>query len=285
MCKVNGTMKSPEGMFPVVIELHGFDPVPGTEGGGRQWQVAYHQTGYVARNLVRLTPYGWYLNQLDSAGGEYGRRFIVACGANPVQRVAAFREYVRPDDPTLRPLSPATSAALGPPALVGWVISPRIQGYVGGELFRRPGGANPSDDQKAEFVHLWTTFGIARAGERLRDSTDLADQLSITDTAVEVRIPVELPASGPGIGVTAARGRVVVVCTDPEVLDTVKRLRETAADPARATSSDPPVDLPKKPTAWRVTRLESDLRKVVLRQPMQPDGAPPEQGGPGGPTP
>lgn len=280
-CKVGGTITSPEGVFPVVIELRGFDPVPGAEGaGGRQWQVAFTQTGYVNRDQVQLTPYGWYMVQLDVTAADYGRRFVAACAGGPERRAVAFREFVRPDDPVLRPLTPATVAGLGALPLLGWAGSAKVQEYIGDQLFRLPGGAAPSEGQKKEFLHSWRSVGILRAGERLRENTGVHDELKLTAAAVEVRVPVEIPAAGVQADGSAARGRVVVECTDPEVLATIKRLHETAADPDR-TAAAPPDDLLRKAIPWKVTRIETDLRMVSIR-PQGPGGGPPP---PGGPTP
>jgi hypothetical protein len=256
--------------------------VPGAEGaGGRQWQVAFTQTGYVNRDQVQLTPYGWYLVQLDVTAADYGRRFIAACGGGPERRATAYREFVRPDDPALRPLTPAALAGLGAPTLLGWVGSPNVQDYIGEQLFRLPGGAAPSDGQKQEFLRSWRDSGILRAGERLRDNADIHDELKLTDTATEVRVPVEIPAAGVQADGFVIRGRVVVACTDPEVRATVRHLRETAADPNRTAAAQPD-DLPKKPIRWTITRIETDLKKVSTR-PTGPGGGQPMPGGPPGP--
>jgi hypothetical protein len=95
--------------------------------------------------------------------------------------------------------------------------------------------------------------------------------VTITDTAIEVRVPCEVPLFG---SATAARGRLVLVCTDPNVLTEVKKLREEA-NPDQGTAT-PPDGFAKRQFHWRVVRVESDLKEVKIQQ---------GPGGPGGPGP
>jgi hypothetical protein len=65
-----------------------------------------------------------------------------------------------------------------------------------------------------------------------------------------------LPVAGSG-GQAAFRARVVVECTDPAVLDELKRLR-AEADPDRGTVPQPDW-FGKRREKWRVVAVESDL--------------------------
>src|SRR5437763_9134248 len=55
----------------------------------------------------------------------------------------------------------------------------------------------------------------------------------------------------------AARGRVVVVCTDPGVADELKRLRGEAR-PGEGTAAMPD-ELRRREFSWRVDRVETDV--------------------------
>jgi hypothetical protein len=84
--------------------------------------------------------------------------------------------------------------------------------------------------------------------------------------------------------VETARGLLVVACTDPGLLDLIKRYKESA-DPTKGTIN-PPDELraellerfadPREPTRfrvpWRVVRVESNLEPVIIA-PSQRGGA------------
>ena len=88
-------------------------------------------------------------------------------------------------------------------------------------------------------------------------------------------MPVELPMESKKADL-AARGRVVVVCTDAALLAELKQLRATA-DPAAGVTKQPDGGGLQRPLTWRLDRIESDMR------PMQSRDAESGPGGPGGP--
>lgn len=278
-CTVSGTLTCPEGAFPVAVGLKAVDARPGAEGGGgRQWQVMMPSTGYVQRDQVRLTPYGWFVIQLEVSGGDVGRQFIAQCGYAREGRLEAVRRFTAGGhDPMLKPLTlgsfHARSAVLGMAGGLAWTPGPAYYERTAAMLYTSDDGKPPSDTQKEAFRTAWATTGIIRAGDRLQNGPPPVDVLAFTDIAVELRVPIEIPISQKKGDLAAARGWVVVACTDPEVVAEVKRLRDAA--PSAPRTAAPPEDLRRKPIDWAVTRIETDMK--VIRS--QPPGGP---GGPGG---
>jgi hypothetical protein len=143
------------------------------------------------------------------------------------------------------------------------------------QLFTKPGGAPLSADEKARVTAIWSTAGLVPAGSRVRAGAEQVPLITLTDSAVEVRFPADLPLQGE---VAVARARVVVVCTDPEALARLKALR-ASADPDASTSTPPP-DFRAKLFTWRVARVETDL--YPIRMPTERPGGPDGPPGPGG---
>jgi hypothetical protein len=251
-CSVAGLVTCPEGTFPVSITMKG-KSTPGVRG--RQWMITAPQgSGYIDQARATRTAYGWLMGILEQTGGGFGKEFV---------------QHLR------GPLS-------NPYAYAGYAE------YADTKLFRLRGNKDPNPELKAKFLRAWNELGLRRAGERLR-TPDSEPVLRVTETAVEVRIPIEIPVTEQSAGkVETARGLLVVTSADPGLLELVKRYRE-AADPARA-SPDVPADLaaefrqryadPRTPDRllfpWRVSHVESNLEPVVA-------AARPGPGGPGGP--
>ena len=148
------------------------------------------------------------------------------------------------------------------------------------QFFKLPGGRDPSPEQRAQFKTIWENAGLLPSGGRLRNSTDKQAHLTVTDSAIEVRVPCELPL--PGVDANAAaRGRVVVVSTDPALLAELKQLR-AEAKPDDGTTM-PAEELFRRDFKWRIVRIESDLVRVVMQQRPGEGGPPvPAPGGPAG---
>lgn len=288
-CVYTGTLSCPEGTFPVHLPLRAVESGVAGEGGGRQWQVVFAAKAgsFVQREQVRITPYGWFVQDLEQQAGTIGRTFILTCGDHAVRSLAYGAAAEPNDDPLLRPLTPsgsfAQTAFAGGPAFFGWAMSPKVFDRVARRLYKLPPGGNQSDEQKnlAEFVSAWNNVGIVLAGSRLRDTTDVNDSLTFTDKAIEVRVPVEIPLTSQKQDMLAARGRVVVECTDPEALATAKQLRE-AAKPEQGTIARPDSNRTRN-YLWRVRAIESDMKPISTRPPGAPGGPPePGMGGPEG---
>ncbi|MDB5309552.1 MAG: hypothetical protein JWO38_3754 [Gemmataceae bacterium] len=293
-CTITGTVLCPEGAFPVNVALRGIETGTGEQAAGRQWQIMLTPAGYLAKQQARLTPYGWAVAQLEMSGSDFGRKFITISSTARDARAFAYLEFARAEtDPAFRPLTPtgqfvravsvgapAGLASFGLPVALAWLPGPPFAEITADRLFRLPGGGEPSVEQKQRFAFAWTTTGISRPGERLRDTTDVHEQLVLTDSAVEFRLPVEIPLPTPQGVTAAARGRVVIACTDPAVLAEVRKLRQSA-DPVNGVSSVFP-ESHLKPITWKLVRIESDLQPVTIRPQGGPGGGPPGAG-PGGP--
>jgi len=274
-CVYAGTLKCPEGTFPVHIQLKGNEGVSGSDAAaaGRQWQIIPTQNGFVQWDKATRTRYGHLVAELERQGGAFGREFVTVA-SNGMQPFA-FLAYAREDrDPASWRKIPETT--LGRVAAAGGLAAvynlPEGQRAELARLFRLPGGGKPDPKQTETFMQIWARAGVVPPGARLRNTLDTTDLIEVTDTAVEVRIPIELPLVG-GPGLTAARGRVVVACTDRGMLDELKRLR-AEADPDRP--SDNADEFRNRPTIWRVVAIESDLYEV--RTPQPGSGGPDEPG-------
>jgi hypothetical protein len=280
-CVAAGTLRCPEGEFPLQFPLKAVD-LAGPEGGGRQWQFLPVKNGYL-RDEPRLTPYGWMVMDVERQGREYAARFL-GLAQDRSARVYAAAEFAGMiGDPAVRLLATDAGAgrlaAVGVPAGLGWNVPDEIFAATAGKLFRLPGGKAPSPEQSRGFLNIWTKEGPLPPGSRLRETPDVNALIAFTDTVVEVRIPLELPLPSAKTDV-AARGRLVVVSTDPGLLAEAKRLR-AEANP-EAGSLTPPVDAARPRYPWRLDRIESDLRPVSAREALPGGGGPPGPGGPPG---
>jgi hypothetical protein len=277
-CLFTGTLKCPEGSFPVHVGLKGGEGVAGAEGAGagRQWQIAPTNTGYVQWAAATRTPYGYYVAELERRGGDFADGFRQSFLTRPGSQYLAYKGYVEPGgDPSaafqIYDTAHARAAVAG--ALAGTFALPteKQDAYLAAvrdRLFQLPGGGVPSGDQKKQFQQMWERGGILPPGYRIRNSSDTVTTINVTDSAVEVRLPVELPI--PGDELSAARGRIVVACTDPKVLGELKQLR-AAAEPDKASSK---ADEFRDRTAdWRVIAIEADMVKVQQQRGPRDPGA------------
>jgi hypothetical protein len=275
-CIYTGVLKCAEGKFPISMALRG---VESPDAAGRQWVVVLAPKAItIARDQQSLTPYGWLMQLLEETGTVTGNQFIQSLRAG--QWAIPYVYQTQMVD-TLRH-SPkywedAISSVNRRLALIGGVgaIEPYTPDYVAysfpDQFYKAPGGREPTAEQKAQFKSIWETAGLQPAGTRLRNSADAYPTVTVTDHAVEVRIPCELPIPGQDTSF-AARGRLVVVSTDPALLSELKQLKSSANPDAG--SPFPSEELRRRPIKWRVVHVESDMVKVQM---------PREAGGPGSP--
>lgn len=285
-CTFAGVMTCPEGRFPVTVPLKGVEGLAPGESGGRQWMIVRPQGGgFVQQDRVERTNYGWLVVLLELNGGAFAKTFIDHVGlGGPTGHPYLYRAFVAESrDPgawaaVVRNhwMHIAFAAPLG-------ITQPGTHaGRIPDGFFTLPGGVEPTAAQRERFIASWSALGLFEAGTRLKDAAgnapDKESTLKITDTAVELYVPVELPVPSTG-KMETARGRVVVACKDPALLAELKRSKAAAA--SEKPSISPPVDLERWATApWRVVRIESDLAPVSVHQgPPGGSGAP---GGPGG---
>ena len=274
-CVVAGTVRCPEGTFPISVPLRGVE----TPGGltGRQWQVRMTgERGYIIKDEARLTQYGWFVNLLQAQGTDIARQFMIGI-SDRRDRMFVYSIIANSEDnPALRFLNPARAPALvagfGGPALAGIMWSDKTFQDSASRLFKMEGNVAPSPDQAKMFFTAWNTAGLNPPGTRIRDGADNVEILVITESSIEIRVPVEILVITPQSGPTSARGRLVLSCVSPEALTEANKLR-AAADPDRPAEGLPE-EYRRKSTEWRVVRVESDLVPVVARAQNLP--APPE---------
>lgn len=282
-CVLHGTVKCPEGTFPVVLPLKGVEGVTTAESGKgtRQWQISRSQAGgFIDQAKATRTAYGWLLLFLEVDGANFGRGFIGHLALGPVTHPFAYRAFVLPggDIPGWSNVIATRDATGNMNPLwtlvshLSFAVSARAAlgdggyaEYMDKNFFKLPGGAEPTAAQRDQFLKSWTAQGLRPAGDKLKDPggnvIDKEDLITVTDTAVEVRVPVEIAVIGTG-KVEVARGRLVVACTDPALLAELKQLK-ASANPAQGTTA-PPEEFQRKKVTWRVVRVESDLQPVNL---------------------
>lgn len=281
-CVFAGTLRCPEGSFPVHVTLKGVEGVPGAEGAGagRQWQVVPSSGGYFQAAGAAITPYGYYVGELERKAADYAGGFVRVFLEKPGAQYFAYKGYVEPggDPATVFRVYDTGQPRAAVAGAIGGFFSPppeQNQKYlkaVRDQLYRTQSGAPATDKQRDDFIKIWERGGILPPGARIRNSADTTGLIQVTDTAVEVRVPIELLI--PGDELTAARGRLVLACTDPGVLSELKQLR-ASADPGKPSTR--PDEFRDRVAHWRLVAIESDLVKVKMQGPGDPnamDGPP-----------
>ncbi len=283
---VTGTVKCPEGTFPVTISLKGVDAASTAEGGGggRQWTVNRPQGGgFIDQAKALRTQYGWLMVVLELRGAEFGANFVRVMMTGPGNQAYVYRAFVVGGDDQgwgAVAADPSGVSQLAFAAPLGAVGNAGYADYMANHFYKGRGGVEPSAEQKARFFSSWDTFGVRPAGDKLKDGSggpiDKEPVIALTETAVQVRVPLEIPLLGTGGKHEVARGRLVVECSDPKLLAELKQLK-SEANPAQGTSS-PLEELARRKFPWRVVRIESDMAPVNIIPPSGPGGP----GGPGG---
>jgi len=279
-CTVAATVTNPEGTFPLQIPLRGFEG--GSDSGGRQWQVVLTPNGFIDKEKAKLTPYGWLVAHLGYTGSVTARQFIGACSGPREARCMAFLSFgsATPDDVRFYhsltvDAAQARSSVVGLAAANFFAPGPEFLDRAANRLYALSGGERPDEARAKSFAQSWNSAGIVRPGERLRDSTDMNDFLSFTESTIFCRSPIEIPLSASKGDILAARGHIVLECTDPAIVAELNRLR-ASAKPSEGTSM-PEEGLTLRTIPWRVTRIESDMKPVrmEMRQIPTPEGGPP----------
>ncbi|MBA4186550.1 MAG: hypothetical protein C0467_00885 [Planctomycetaceae bacterium] len=285
-CTFTGTVKCPEGSFPIEFELRGIEGGVKSEMAksdlvGRQWAISF-QPGqkYILQDKISRTAYGWRMAELERSAETAARGaggFLDAAAVGPGMRAFLYQSQITPtpDPKLLERAIVASHARLWSFDLpMAFTITPDYSPYIQNQFIRHRDGSEPSAEMKELFLRTWMENGLLPPGRRIKDNekTDVHSIVTITDIAIEVRVPCEIPLYGSG---TAARGRLVMICTEPEVLAELRTLRAEASNEQGTTS--PPDSFGKRPFRWRVARVESDLREVKV-MPTGPGGP----RGPGG---
>jgi hypothetical protein len=267
-CTYTGTLKCPEGMFPLQLQLRSVEGSAASKTPGRKWVMSAtaSATGLLLTEKIARTPYGWMVEALEQGANMMGRDFFYAIANGPVNYPIIYHNLIQPDAkfsswPAIDSnTSPAHSAIGGNLTTIGFHLRPEYSRFFRNDFFKLPGGDEPSAEQKEQFLKGWDILGLLPPGLRLKNNADKASVTTVTDSAFEVRIPCEMVLPGQDGGVTKCR--LVVSCTDPALLAELKQLR-SEADPSRA-SLDPPANLKTRESPpLRITRVETDLRKFT----------------------
>jgi hypothetical protein len=277
-CAYSGVLKCPEGQFPVTVALRGMEPT-GTEAAGRQWMVMFNPaSGYVARDQMSLTKYGWLMQVLEESGAQFGNQFITGLRNGPWIIPYIYHSMIIVESqPPAGYWVLAAGTASARMAIIGGLgaATPYTSDYLAlsfpDQFYRTPGGGSPSAEQRAQFKLVWEAAGVVPTGTRLRNSPDTHSIVRVTESRVEVSVPCELSLPGQD-GTSAARGRLIVVSGDPGLIGEIKQLR-AEANPDIGTTA-PPADLVQRNYKWRIVGLESDMVKIQMQRPGEP-GAPP----------
>jgi hypothetical protein len=117
------------------------------------------------------------------------------------------------------------------------------------------------------FAAIWNKGHIRVAGSLVKDNTDKDSVLVIGDKQIELRFPVELALPGGEAATNTARGKIILVCGNPDILPEIKKLRESA-NPAEATDiATPKPDWKPLKLSWKIVRIESDLIPIPVVNP------------------
>jgi hypothetical protein len=274
-CLFTGTLKCPEGEFPLQIPMRGVEGGVSSQSTRRQWLLVIPATGLFIPEKISRTPYGWMVEALEQTGVEFGKGFLNLLGNGP--NIYAYAYHTMIGDESKFPLwiaitqsTPGRWALGGGSAAFVPFFTPDYEKYMRNDFFKLPGGGEPNQEQKNQFKKAWEMMGLLPIGARIKNNPDKAATITITDSAIEVQIPCELPLPATlGTESATARCRLVISCTDPNLLSEVKKLRSTA-NPDVGTSL-PPGDLRSLSFKWRVARVETGMYPI--------SNAPRERGG------
>ncbi len=264
-CVYTGVVNCAEGKFPVEVELRGVE----ADAAGRQWSITLPaQGGFLALEKSSRTPYGWLIAELESSGTGFGMEFIQTTRLSKEMRRALYHTEISPEaHPKILQIAGLASFArvwvgLDPAAVIP--MTPDYPIAIRDRFLRSPTG-DLSSIKREQFLMSWQESGLFLPGERMKgnEQVDRYSTLTVTDSAVEVRVPCEIQLPGVGGDPSAARGRLVVATNDPELLAKLKRLREQA-NPELTTI--PPDGFGKTGHRWRVVGLESDMHEIKATQ-------------------
>jgi hypothetical protein len=278
---VTGTVTCPEGKFPISVSLKGLEGVSSAEGGGgRQWMIERPRVGgFIDESRTTRTPYGWLVLALEETGTRIGKIYVDrTLRGGPGSHVYTYHAFIAEKgnpqgwDEVAR--DPFWQLGFAAPTAITFPND--YKDYTEKHLFKLRGldPKNDEDKKRAEvfkqgFKNSWERVGIRPAGEKLKGPDgsviDKESLVTITDTAVEIRVPIEIPLLG-GAKAETARGHIVVESKDPALLAELKDLK-SKAKPEDGIST-PPEDLLQRQIQMRVVRIESDMIPIAVAQPQ-----------------
>lgn len=283
-CTLTAVATSPEGEHTLVVPMSaGYD-----DSKQRRWRVMLPQPAYVVGRA--LTPYGWQVEAVEQSGRAFVADLYTVLQQRGLSHLA-YLAYVRPE--TTRKAGEAEfiqlsgsaggrAALLGAPALSPALLpgAAAADEYLARKVFAKPDGTPPTGPELDKFMFCWTQPGrITAPGVNLKGSPDVHPVTSVAD-AIEVSVPAEMVLSAEGQSPPTARARVVVrLPADAEaaLLAELARLKEAGGSP----TAEPAAEAIERGRTlpWRVVRISSDLKQVMVMQ-QAPD---PRGGGmPGG---
>ncbi len=292
-CTVAATLKTPEGEFPLVIPM-----VALLTKGKREWQIGAFDNYVQIASDTQRTQYGWLVEWLDGTARITAEQFLSSAAAKtnqdgfpvfvpdgilaqPVAHdVFASRKFAKPVGDRIVFGAVDRMALTGPLGLF-WPTSPAYAKGIRGDFFVQTplaDGKMVPDASREDFLACWNNTGfdtLIPSGKTLSGSTDKNNLMRFFDDRVEVSVPIELKVPKADAKGSAALGRLILTLDDPELLGELDRARELGLKGEKSNAF--PEDLKQRMPAWKVTRIESNLK--VIRAALGPGGPP---GGPGG---
>jgi hypothetical protein len=276
--KSAGTLRTPEGEFKLNFDMMRQIVERPT------WRVVAPAGGFVGS--AKLTRYGQQLEKMEL----YGRSLVYTALLTtftglPQMRPRLPADFENPGDylQGLRYYSRvmAESAAVG----IAATVRPEPPGYetrIKSQYFApAPGAAADKDgDPREKFFTAWTEGRITPAGVILQETPDQFPILTVTEKSVELRVPVEIQQPRMESSQAAARGAVVLVCDDPEYIGKLNELRRAAA--TEAPQESPLPGAVGETIPWRIVRIVSDMKPVVMPKTRQMEAEAGMRGMPGG---
>lgn len=228
-CTIAGTLKTPEGDYPLLIPM-----LAKTGPKGRTWQIRVPD-GYIVEGpgkpVIQRTNYGWWMEHLSNSAMMAAATEIIKAGKD------------------------------GSPM-------PKDDFFV---LLPSEGGPPRTLD---ELKYCWQFASAGRAempGQILAFAPERNPFLGIANDKIEVRVPIELRPTFATMKDSASRGRLVFQLDDPTIVEEIRKARDESAKGAR--SDKMPEEMVNRKIAWKLLRLESNLKV---------ESAPEKGAGPGG---
>lgn len=278
-CTFTGVLRCSEGLFPLLIPMKGVEAGTSAKTPGRKWVIVVPATGVIVPDKISRTPYGWLVEAIEQTATMTGKEFFYAVGNGSINYPYIYHKMIHPEIKTaswdaIDPSRSTTHAAVaGNMSVVGLLFNSKYGNFFRNEFFKLPEGREPTDEQKTQFKKGWDIMGLLPPGVRLKNSQDRSATTTITDTAIEVRLPCELAL--PGSDAVAARCRLVIAASDPALLAELKVLKADA-NPDLSTISPPEALKTRSFPQLRLIRVETDLRPIAN---------PPRERGPQSPQP